>query len=155
VLIAWPPEECKHEEPHTVPLDAEAFAIVERAMDAAVPWCPFLFHGPDCKPGHKPSSDYGCVGDFKKAFRTAVEAAGLPYGRKAGGVVFHCTRSTAATDLRAGGMSESDCMAVGGWRTRSVFDRYNLGDVEALRERLTTARGRRGQVVPLRTRAEG
>jgi integrase len=154
-VVAWPPSECKHAEAHTVPLDAEARALVEAAMAAAVPWCPFLLHGPDCAPGRKPSKKYGCVGDGRDAFRNAVEAAELPYGRKAGGIVFHCTRSTAATDLRAGGMEEADCMAVGGWKTRSVFARYNLGDTEALRERLTAARGRRGRVVPLRRRADG
>src|SRR5438093_8981168 len=107
-------------------------------------------HGPDCRPGHKPSKRYGCVGNFEKPWRAAVKAAGLPVGRRGGGVVFHCTRSTFATDARAGGMSEGDAMAVGGWKTRAVFDRYDLGDVEALRERLAASRGRRGKVVPLR-----
>jgi len=41
-------------------------------------------------------------------------------------------------------------MALGGWKTRAVFDRYNLGDVEALRARLATAREQRGRVVALR-----
>jgi len=154
-VVAWPPAECKHREPHVVPLDDEARELVEAAMAAAVPWCPFLLHGPDCAPGRKASKKYGCVGDGRDAFRNAVEAAELPYGRKGGGIVFHCTRSTAATDLRAGGMEEADCMAVGGWKTRSVFARYNLGDTEALRERLAAARGRRGRVVPLRKRADG
>ena len=41
-------------------------------------------------------------------------------------------------------------MKIGGWKTREVSGRYNLGDVEALRERLAASRGRRGKVVPLR-----
>jgi len=41
-------------------------------------------------------------------------------------------------------------MVLGGWKTRSVFDHYNLGDTEALRERLATAREQRGRVVALR-----
>src|SRR5262249_2296899 len=98
-LIAWPPEECKHREPHIVPLDENGLAIVERQMADARPWCPFLFHGPDCKPAHAPSKRYGCLGDFKKAWRAALKAAGFPVGRKHGGYVFHHTRNTAATNL--------------------------------------------------------
>jgi integrase len=154
-VIAWPPSECKHRGAHTVPLDAEPLAIVQAAMDAAVPWCPFLLHGPDCAPGRKPSKRYGCVGDGRDAFQNAVEAAGLPFGRKAGGIVFHCTRNTAATDMRAGGLSQDDCMKIGGWKTAHVFQRYDLGDTEALRGRLAAARARRGQVVPMRRRADG
>jgi len=77
-----------------------------------------------------------------------VEAAGVGHRR------WHDTRVTAATELRAAGLSEGDCMVLGGWKTRSVFDHYNLGDTEALRERLATAREQRGRVVALR-RARG
>jgi hypothetical protein len=149
-VIEWPPAECKADEPHTVPLVGDALKLVDQALAAAVPWCPFLLHGPDCRPGHRPSRRYGCVGDFKKAWATACRLAGLPVGRKAGGFVFHHTRNTAATNLRAGGLSEGDCMAIGGWKTRAVFDWYNLGDVEALRERLAAAQGATRTVVPLR-----
>src|SRR5262249_26474527 len=139
-LIAWPPEECKHREPHIVPLDENGLAIVERQMADARPWCPFLFHGPDCKPAHAPSKRYGCLGDFKKAWRAALKAAGFPVGRKHGGYVFHHTRNTAATNLRGGGMDEDDAMKITGHLTHAVFDRYNLGDVEKLRERLALSR---------------
>ena len=124
-------------------------------MQRAVPWCPYLFHGPDCRPGHTPSKVYGCVGTFHKAWATACKAAGFPVGRKAGGYVFHHTRNTAATNLRAAGLSEADCMAVGGWKTRAVFDWYNLGDVEALRERLAAAQSVGRKVVPLRRQGSG
>ena len=117
-----------------------------------MPHCPYLFHGPDCRPGHTASKRYGCVGDFKKAWAAACKAAGLPIGRKAGGYVFHHTRNTAATNLRANGLDEGDCMALGGWKTRAVFDWYNLGDVEALRERLAAANAAGRKVVPLKGR---
>jgi integrase len=148
-VVEWPAAECKADEPHTVPLDADALAIVRRAMRQARPHCPYLFHGRHCAPGRRPSGAYGCLGNFTKVFRRAVLAAGLPCGRKEGGIVFHCTRSTAATMLRAGGLGEDDCMRIGGWKTRSVFNWYQLGDVEALRDRLSAARKPRGAVVAL------
>ncbi len=57
--------------------------------------------------------------------------------------------------VRAAGLSEADCMAVGGWKTRAVFDWYNLGDVEALRERLAAAQSVGRKVVPLRRQGSG
>jgi integrase len=149
-VIEWPAIECKADEPHTVPLVGEALALVKAAMERAVPWCPYLFHGPDCRPGQAPSKRYGCIGDFRKAWAEACRTAGLPVGRKAGGYVFHHTRNTAATNLRANGLSEGDCMVLGGWKTRAVFDWYNLGDVEALRERLAAANAGGRKVVPMR-----
>jgi hypothetical protein len=44
-------------------------------------------------------------------------------------------------------------MALGGWKTRAVFDRYNSGDVEALRARLAAARDERAKVLRLRKAA--
>jgi hypothetical protein len=78
-----------------VVLDAEPLAIIEAAMADARTWCPYLFHGEDCAPGHKPSKAYGCIGDFKKAWASALEAAGLAAGRKAGGYVARVKSSRA------------------------------------------------------------
>ncbi|TMB56902.1 MAG: hypothetical protein E6J60_05325 [Deltaproteobacteria bacterium] len=142
-VIEWPKSECKARKPHKLPLEGEGFAIVERAMANARPWCPYLFHGRDCAPGRKPESmskRYGCLGNLRVAFQKACRGAGIPSGRASGGVVFHSTRSTCATNLRAAGLGEDDCMRVGGWRTREVFQRYNLTDVDQLRERLAAAR---------------
>jgi integrase len=100
----------------------------------------YLFHGRYCAPGRTPSKSDGCVGDCKKAWATACRTAGFPVGRKAGGFVFHNTRNTAATNLRAGGMDEADAMKITGHTTSQVFRRYDIGDVDALRDRLTHAR---------------
>jgi integrase len=141
-VIEWPPSECKARESHTLPLDGAVLAIVRALMTKPPLHCPFLFHGPDCQPGHTPSQRWGCVGDFKRAWKTALKRAGLAIGRKAGGFVFHNTRNTAATDLRAGGLDEGDVMAIGGWKTANVFRHYDLGNVEALRQRMTQARAK-------------
>ncbi len=150
-VIAWPPAECKHKEAHTLPLEGIGLDIIESLVARPPLHCPYLFHGPRCAPGHKPSKEYGCIGDFKKAWATACKAAELPVGRKAGGYVFHGTRHSAATNLRAAGLEESDCMRVTGHQTAHVFRHYDLTDTDALRDRITSAR-RRGTVATLRGR---
>jgi integrase len=139
-VITWPPSECKANEAHVIPLEGVGLAIIERLMARPPLHCPYLFHGPDCAPGHTPSKRYGCVGDFKKAWTTACRKANLPIGRKAAGVVFHSTRVSAATNLRAGGTDEADAMKITGHQTSHLFKRYDLGDTDALRQRLTRAR---------------
>ena len=54
--------------------------------------------------------------------------------------MFHHTRNTAATILRGGGMDADDAMKITGHLTHAVLDRYNLGDVAKLRERLSQSR---------------
>jgi hypothetical protein len=44
-------------------------------------------------------------------------------------------RNTAATDLRAGGMNGSDAMKITGHQAAHVFRHYDLGNVDALRDR--------------------
>jgi integrase len=139
-VIEWPPAECKHKETHVVPLEGDGLAIVALLMASPPLWCPYLFHGPRCAPGQTPSKRYGCLGDFKKSWAAACKAAGFPVGRKHGGFVFHHTRNTAATNLRAGGMDEADAMKVTGHQTSQVFRHYDLGNVDVLRERLAQAR---------------
>ena len=147
-VITWPPEECKQREAHTIPLEGEGLAMVEALMRRPPLHCPYLFHGPRCAPGRKPSKAYGCVGDFRKAWVTACGKAGVVVGRASGGYTFHGTRHSAATNLRAGGLEEIDAMRVTGHQTAHVFRHYDIGNVDALRERLARARGR-GPVAPL------
>jgi len=89
------------------------------------------------------------VRDFRNAWRTACVAAGLgrmlckrcdkavsgekceACGAKGkalrySGLIFHDARRTAARNLRRAGVAEGVIMRIGGWRTRSVFERYNI-----------------------------
>lgn len=151
-VIEWPPEECKAREPHVLPLVGRSLMLVEDAMEAARPWCPFLFHGRWCRGGRAPSKKYGCLGDFRRTWARACAEAELPVGAVAGGYVFHDTRRTAVTTLRAGGLEEADAMKVTGHKTAYVFRSYDMGNVERLREDMDRARARAAERARFRGR---
>jgi len=43
-----------------------------------------------------------------------------------GGMIFHDLRRSGARALVHAGVPEKACTAIGGWKTRSVFDRYSI-----------------------------
>ncbi|MGA7471133.1 MAG: site-specific integrase, partial [Candidatus Sulfotelmatobacter sp.] len=60
------------------------------------------------------------VRDFRGAWATACEAAKVP------GLLFHDLRRTAARNLRRAGVAEGIIPKIGGWKTRSGFERYAI-----------------------------
>jgi hypothetical protein len=48
--------------------------------------------------------------------------------------ILHDFRRTAARSYRRAGVSEGVIMQIGGWRTRSVFERYNIKNQRDLQE---------------------
>jgi integrase len=153
--FTWDAREVKAKVPHVLPLDGRPLDIIEARHSQRLLHCRYVFHGPYCAPGRKPSKQYGCIGDFKRAWSTACKGAGFQVGRKQGGYVFHNTRHTAVTNLVNAGTPAHEAMAVSGHRTRSVFDRYSLTLKEQTRaalRRVTSPAGdpQNRTVVPLR-----
>ena len=57
---------------------------------------------------------------FRRTWKTVTKNARVP------NLLFHDLRRTAARNLRRAGVAEGVIMKVGGWRTRSVFERYAI-----------------------------
>jgi integrase len=102
-----------------VALSGEVLEIIRRRFADRRLDCSLVFH-----------HDGRAVGDFRRAWLRAAAAAGFA------GVRFHDLRRSFARNISRAGVSEQVAMLLGGWRTRSVFDRYRIvseGDVaEAL-----------------------
>ena len=137
--FAWTAAEVKAKHAEVLPLAGRALSIIAELHAVRRLHCRYVFHGPDC--GHRPPSQrYGCVGDFKRLWKTACVVAGVPAGRKRGGFVFHNTRHTAITNLVNEGTPAHEAMAISGHRTRHVFDRYSIslkGQMRAALERVS------------------
>ena len=60
------------------------------------------------------------IGDFRKVWMKACRTGGVP------GKLVHDLGRTAARDFRRAGVSEGEIQALCGWKTRDMFDRYNI-----------------------------
>jgi hypothetical protein len=67
------------------------------------------------------------------------------------GLIFHDLRRSAARKARANGVAEGVIMKMGGWKTRSVFDRYAIvaeSDMADAIERVEALRAQFGHKEP-------
>jgi integrase len=103
--------------PYFVPETGEIHEIIERRraarkLEAAgtVMMSNLVFHDGQGNP----------VQEFRKSWRTACREAGVPH------LLVHDLRRCAARNLIRSGASEDVAMQVGGWRSRSIFTRYNV-----------------------------
>jgi integrase len=71
------------------------------------------------------------VRDFRGVWTKACEAAKVP------SLLFHDLRRTAARNLRRAGVAEGVIMKIGGWKTRSVFERYAIVSQSDIRDAMT------------------
>jgi integrase len=75
------------------------------------------------------------IAEFRKSWATACKKASWE------GRTFHDLRRSAARQLIRSGVTKDDARQLGGWKTESVFSRYNVCDEEDLRdamEKVTT-----------------
>src|SRR5580704_3522319 len=67
-----------------------------------------------------PSRLYIAISSHRKVAEGTCAHAGAPE------LLFHDLRRTGARNLRRAGVAEGIIMKIGGWRTRSVFERYAI-----------------------------
>ena len=84
-------------------------AELEMAIAAGSSDCPFLIQ----RGGER-------VLDWKKAWSTACETAGVPEA------LFHDLSRTAVTNMIEAGLTEKEAMEISGHKTRAIFDRYHI-----------------------------
>jgi integrase len=116
----------KNGDGRTLTLEGELMDLIEKRMrlrsyetpegPADSPW---IFH----RKG-KP------VGDFRKAWKRACEAAGVP------GKLFHDFRRTHTKNMNDAGVHDTVGMMVTGHKTRATYDRYNIKDLRNMRAAL-------------------
>ncbi len=121
--IRLQPEAAKTGRGRTVMLDGELAELIDRRwqirpfeQDRNVRVAALMFHR-DGEP----------VGDFRKAWATACQAAGVP------DKLVHDFRRMAARNMVCAGVPERVAMAVTGHLTRSMFARYNIVSEDDLR----------------------
>ena len=139
-LVRLNPGETKNEQGRVIPLLGDLYDILvtqRDIRDQQYPDCPWAFF-----------KDGGPIGkDFRGAWEAACKRLaereenpikGLwdPKARDGEGAptrLFHDLRRTGARNLVRAGVPERVVMDIGGWKTRAVFDRYNIVDERDLK----------------------
>ena len=103
-------------------LEGPLRTIIERRLKRRSLECPLIFHrrikGKDAQP----------IGEFRKTWRTALQAANLAPFK------FHDLRRSAVRNMIRAGVHQSVAMRISGHETDSMFRRYNIVDEPDLRD---------------------
>lgn len=102
-------EDTKNGEDRTFTLTAKCYALIQQCVTGKKA-DDHVFTWPNGKP----------IRDFRDSWATVCKQAGVP------GLLFHDLRRTGARNMVRSSVPERVVMAIGGWKTRSVFDRYNI-----------------------------
>ncbi len=141
-VIRLLPGETKNDEGRVVPM-AKPAAEILRAQRAANPQTEYVF-----------TQNGKQIKDFRKAWSTALEKAGLVAGRK--GHTFHGTRRGVATNLMRAGIDVKTAMAITGHKDDKIFRRYQQvaeSDLKAAAKKLEAYLT--GQVVEISGQVSG
>jgi integrase len=108
-------ENSKTKQARTIPLTGTLLGIISRAHDNRRPDCPHVFH------------DRGTpIGDFRKAWRNALECAELS------GITPHDLRRSAVRNAIRAGVPQNTVMAQVGHKTSSMLMRYDIVSTDDL-----------------------
>ena len=108
-VIHLDPAHSKNKTGRTLPIIAPLREVLVRRLVARHPATSRVLHV-DGQP----------IGDWRKSWWRACDAAGLP------GTLFHGCRRTAARNLDCAGVSRSVAMAIMGHKTEAMYRRYNI-----------------------------
>jgi integrase len=118
--IRLEPGTTKNREGREVSMTESVYALLRECAHGKAPEA-FVFTRPNGK----------CIQDFRKLWANACAFAGCP------GLLFHDLRKTAARNLRRADVAEGVIMRIGGWKTRSVFERYNIITQSDIKDAMT------------------
>jgi integrase len=110
-LIRLEKKQTKGKKARNAPLYGELRAWLEMAYAAHAEDCPFII-----------SWKGDGITEVKTAWGKARERAGVPE------LLVHDLRRTAARNMIRAGVPEKQVMLIVGWKTRAMFDRYNILD---------------------------
>jgi len=120
-LVRLEPGETKNDEPRAIPLGSELLEVLKmqkEIRDQEWPNTPWVFFW------YATGERIKC---FYDSWREACKKAGLVNQDGKAAPLFHDLRRTGVRNLVRAGVPESVAMRISGHKTRSVFERYNIG----------------------------
>jgi len=115
--VRLPGSVTKNKRPLALALTGQLLALVARRWELRVPESPYVFH----RSGRR-------LVRFDTAWDAACAAVGMH------GLLFHDLRRSGARNYRRAGVAEDVIQRIGGWKTASMFKRYNIVDERDLAE---------------------
>jgi integrase len=111
--------DAKNDEPRSIFMDKIVLSVIKKQLQLRK-------SGSGKKTKHVFHRNGKPIKDFRRAWKNAAKAIGRPK------LTFHDFRRAAARNLVDLRIPEKDIMLIGGWKTRSVFDRYNIRNEKSL-----------------------